>query len=28
LISDLAKRKEKAQQTMDTIVINLREETR
>ncbi len=28
LISDLAKRKEKAQQTMDTIVINLREEAR
>ena len=28
LMSDLAKRKEKAQQTMDTIVINLREETR
>ncbi len=28
LISDLAKRKEKAQQTMDTIAINLREETR
>jgi hypothetical protein len=28
LISDLAKRKEKAQQTLDTIVINLREETR
>src|SRR3989449_2630247 len=28
LISDLAKRKEKAQQTMETIVINLREETR
>jgi hypothetical protein len=28
LVSDLAKRKEKAQQTMDTIVINLREETR
>ncbi len=28
LISDLAKRKEKAQQTMDTIFINLREETR
>src|SRR5437867_8584501 len=28
LISDLAKRTEKAQQTMDTIVINLREETR
>jgi hypothetical protein len=28
LLSDLAKRKEKAQQTMDTIVINLREETR
>ena len=28
LISDLARRKEKAQQTMDTIVINLREETR
>src|SRR6266498_406208 len=27
LISDLAKRKEKAQQTMDTIAINLREET-
>ena len=28
LMSDLAKRKEKAQQTMDTIAINLREETR
>ena len=28
LISDLGKRKEKAQQTMDAIVINLREETR
>ena len=28
LTSDLAKRKEKAQQTLDTIVINLREETR
>ncbi|HEV2120005.1 MAG TPA: hypothetical protein VGS11_07890 [Candidatus Bathyarchaeia archaeon] len=28
LMSDLAKRKEKAQQTLDTIVINLREETR
>ena len=28
LVSDLAKRKEKAQQSMDTIVINLREETR
>jgi transcriptional regulator of acetoin/glycerol metabolism len=28
LVSDLVRRKEKAQQTMDTIVINLREETR
>ena len=28
LTSDLARRKEKAQQTLDTIVINLREETR
>jgi hypothetical protein len=28
LMSDLVKRKEKAQQTLDTIVINLREETR
>lgn len=28
LTSDLAKRKEKAQQTLDTVIINLREETR